>query len=461
MSQIPPQDLDAESAVLSAVMLEGAVDRVADILRPEHFYSQENGDIFRAACELATTYSQIDPITIKARLVASGKLRQDGAAYLMQLCDATPSVQHLEAHAQIVVDMWRRRQAIEVSRKTAAEGYGEIGDVQAWLDERERALFDVVHSKGDDGQSERLRDILHEEFRRIEQASERGGLVGISTGRRDLDKITGGLHRGDLTIIAGRPGMGKSALAADIAVSVACAVEDVGTREKPDVRNLAVQLFSLEMPREQLAMRMLCTEAEVDIGALRRNQIAPSDWSRITPSIETLSKVRVWINDVAGLSPLDLRAKVRRRMAECDRDGVRMGAIIVDYLQLMRGPTSKNGTREQEIGSISRSLKALAKELKVPVIALSQLSRNVEQRDDKRPQLSDLRESGAIEQDADNILFVYRHEYYDPDKATAKNKAELIMAKQRNGPTGTIFVRFDGRFTRFTDLDRNDWGYDS
>jgi replicative DNA helicase len=471
--RVPPHDLDAEAAVLSAILLSrDALDRVLEILKPEHFYSDANGRIYEAAQELAISGTPIDIISVASWLRDRERLAQiGGAAYLAQLADATPAVSHVSAHASVVYEKWRVRQLIATCQRVAAEGYGDVGVIQEFIDGAEQSIYELARTpQGTTTQP--IAQVLKAAFEQITAAAERGDrITGISTGYEKLDAKTAGLHDGDLTIVAARPGMGKTSFVLNLAVNVASprAVSAPGPGEaghgvERHEPGFGVAVFSLEMPREQLATRMVCSEGRVDLGRLRQGFLQPDDWRRLTEAASYLSSLPIWIDDTPALGILELRAKVRRIQAEYDRGpgagapGRRVGLVVVDYLQLMKGRDGVN-SREQEISEISRGMKQLAKELKVPVIALSQLNRAVETRTtkDKRPQLSDLRESGAIEQDADTIIFIYRDEYYNAETTNAKGIAELIISKQRNGPTGKVLVRFAASCTRFDNLAVGDY----
>ncbi|XXX74721.1 replicative DNA helicase [Sorangium sp. So ce134] len=471
--RVPPHDLDAEAAVLSAILLHrDALDRVLEILKAEHFYSEANSRIYEGAQELAAAGTPIDIVSVASWLRDRERLAQvGGAAYLAQLADATPAVAHVAAHARVVYEKWRVRQLIATCQRVAAEGYGDVGVVQEFIDGAEQAVYQLARTpQGTSTQP--IAQVLKAAFEQITAAAERGDrITGISTGFEKLDAKTAGLHDGDLSIVAARPGMGKTSFVLNLAVNVASprAVSSPG----PDHAGHGIErhdpgfgaaVFSLEMPREQLATRMVCSEGRVDVGKLRQGFLQPDDWRRLTEAASFLSTLPIWIDDTPAITLLELRAKVRRIQAEYDRppsegsSGRRVGLVVIDYLQLMKGRDGVS-SREQEISEISRGLKQLAKELKVAVIALSQLNRAVETRTtkDKRPQLSDLRESGAIEQDADNIIFIYRDEYYNPETTNHKGIAELIVAKQRNGPTGKVLTRFTSSCTRFDNLAPGDY----
>jgi replicative DNA helicase len=472
--RVPPHDLDAEAAVLSAVLLGGALDHVSEFLKPEHFYSDANGKIYEAAIQLALSSSPIDIVSVASYLRDRETLPQiGGPSYLAQLADATPAVAHIVAHAKVVYEKWRVRQLIANCQRIAAEGYGDVGVVQEFIDGAEQSVYELARS-AQSSSAQPIARVLKAAFEQITAAAERGDrITGIPTGYERLDAKTAGLHKGDLTIVAARPGMGKTSFVLNLAVNVASprtvtapgpGEEGYGLeRQEP---GYGVAVFSLEMPREQLATRMVCSEGRVDLGRLRQGFLQADDWRRLTESASYLSSLPIWIDDTPALGILELRAKVRRIQAEYNRMGSgagdsperRVGLVVIDYLQLMKGRDGVN-SREQEISEISRGLKQLAKELEVPVIALSQLNRAVETRTtkDKRPQLSDLRESGAIEQDADTIIFIYRDEYYNAETTNSKGIAELIISKQRNGPTGKILTRFTASCTRFDNLAPGDY----
>jgi replicative DNA helicase len=469
--RVPPHDLDAEGAVLSAILLEReALDKVVTILQPEHFYSEANRRVFEGAVELSTRGTPVDIVSVAGWLRDRDRLGQvGGSAYLAQLVDTVPSVAHVETYARMVKEKWRIRQLIAICQRVAAEGYGDVGEVQAFVDGAEQSVYEIARTP-EANSVQPIEPIIHSVFEQLERVAARGDqITGLTTGFKGLDDKTAGLHDGELTIIASRPGMGKTSLVLNMAVNVAAPrrIEvagddmgmDEGASEARETPGTGVAIFSLEMPREQLASRMVCAEARVDVGNMRKGQLLDRDWNNMTQAAALLYKLPIWIDDSPALNVLELRAKVRRLQAEFDRMqsdgrlGQRIGLVIIDYLQLMRASRQVQN-REQEISEISRGLKQLSKELHVSVIALSQLNRSVETRGtkDKRPQLSDLRESGAIEQDADNIIFLYREDYYDREAPEKRGLAELIVAKQRNGPTGRVKVRFDAQYTRFDNL---------
>ncbi len=467
---VPPQDLFAEAAVLSAIIVsKDAFDRVQEFLQPEHFYSDANRHIYEGVFALQAKGEPVDFVTVRGWLKDRNRLEQvGGSAYLAKLTDATPSIANVEAHARGIHAKWRLRRLIGACQRFAAEGYGDCGEVQDFIDRAEQSVFEIARTP--EGSRVRpVKDAIMGAFEILENAAKRGGQIsGIPSGFLELDRKCAGLHDGDVYIVAGRPGMGKTAFVLNIAVNVASPVRRSVDPADPygdqvETAGYGVVLFSLEMPREQLASRLLASEARVDVSRIRSGNLKTEDWNKLTDAANRLSRLPLWIDDSPALSMLDLRAKVRRLIAEIERgseDGPpasRLGLVVIDYLQLMQGRRDV-ASREQEISELSRGLKQLAKELRVPVLALSQLNRSVETRTtkDKRPQLSDLRESGAIEQDADTILFIYRDEYYFPE-SPEQGVAEIIIAKQRNGPTGKLNVRFTREFTRFDNLASDDY----
>jgi replicative DNA helicase len=466
--RVPPHDLEAEAAVLSAVMLDpSALDKVLEFLKAEHYYSEAHRRIFEAALELKQTGKPVDVVQVGSWLKDRDRLSQvGGSSYLTEVLNAAPVVANVASYGRIIHEKWRIRQLILTCQRVAAEGYIDYGDAQAFIDGAEQSVYNLARTQ--EGSSiERLREVVIKAFKKLNEAVKRGDrITGVSTGYERYDRKTAGLHDGDLTIIAARPGMGKTSFVLNVATNVASPKNreaalngTAGPPEKWEDEGTGVAVFSLEMPREQLANRMVCSEARVDVSKLRTGFLDRSDWERLTRAASFLTSLPVWIDDSPSLSLLELRAKVRRLQAEYDKvDDTgkkirRIGLVIIDYLQLMKGRDGAQ-SREQEISEISRGLKGLAKELQLPVIALSQLNRAVETRGDKskRPMISDLRESGAIEQDADNICFIYRDDYYNKEDSQERNIAELIIAKQRNGPTGTVKVRFESSYTRFDNL---------
>ncbi len=461
--RVPPHDLDAEAAVLSAVMLDpGALDRIVD-LKADHFYSESHRRIFEACLELKSHGSPVDVVQVASWLRDRQRLAQvGGMGYLAQILDAAPVVANVGAYGEIIREKFRVRQVILACQKVSAQGYGDYGDPQAFIDSAEQAIYNISRSSGKQT-VEKLLDVMKKSFKRLNDAVARGDrITGVSTGFDRFDRMTAGLHEGDLSIVAARPGMGKTSFVLNLAANVASpknreAASDPNQRWEEG--GVGAIIFSLEMPREQLANRLVCSEAKVDVSKMRTGFLTPQDWSKLTQAASFLGSLPIWIDDSSGLTLLELRAKVRRIQSEFEvrddegRKLKKIGLVIIDYLQLMKGRDGAQ-SREQEISEISRGLKQLAKELEVPVIALSQLNRAVETRSEKskRPLISDLRESGAIEQDADNIIFIYRDDYYNKEDSAEPGIAELIIAKQRNGPTGTAKVRFDKQWTRFDNL---------
>ena len=461
--RVPPNDLEAEAAVLSAVMLDpSALDKIVD-LKPEHFYSEAHRRVFEACLELRSSGTPVDVLQVGSWLKDRQRLAQvGGTQYLAQILDAAPVVANVAAYGRIIHEKYRIRQLILACQRVTATGYGDYGEPQAFIDGAEQAIYNIARTSTRTT-TERLLDVMKKSFQRLNDAVARGDrITGVPTGFDRYDRMTAGLHEGDLTIVAARPGMGKTSFVLNLAANVASPKgrEVAGDpSQRWEDAGVGVVVFSLEMPREQLANRMVCSEARVDVSKMRTGYLSPQDWSKLTQGASFLGSLPIWIDDSPGLSLIELRAKVRRLQSEFDlrdesgRKTRKLGLVVIDYLQLMKGRDGA-ASREQEISEISRGLKGLAKELEVPVIALSQLNRAVETRSEKskRPQISDLRESGAIEQDADNIVFIYRDDYYNREESTEPNIAELIIAKQRNGPTGTCKVRFDKQWTRFDNL---------
>lgn len=437
-----PQNMDAEATVLSDVMNTHSVDRVADIVKSEHFFSVTNGLIYQACLDLAESRQFIDVLTVADRLRGNEQLlRAGGAAYISSLSDATPTVSNVEAHAAIVFKLWRRRELVHRCMKIAVNGYGTVDDDDAFFDEAENWIHELSNERRG-GDILPLRDSITKAFEAIQAAAQRGSsITGTSTGFSKIDSVTSGMHAGDLWIVAGRPGMGKSAFVMDLAMSVAWP-------KAKDARGEPVAVFSLEMPREQIGTRLICGESRVGISQVRNNTLRDEDWSAITQASTTLAPLPIYIDDTAGMTLPAMRAQVRKVERIEKR---KVGLVIVDYLQLMGG-SDDAFSREQEVANLSRGLKRVAKEIHVPVVALAQLNRECEKRKPPRPQLADLRDSGSIEQDADNILLLYRDEYYNPQTTQLKGVAEVHVAKQRNGPTARIFLGFDGKCTRFFEL---------
>jgi len=433
LRRVPPHSIEAEESVIGGVLLDNtALDRALELLVPDDFYRDAHRKIMRAIIELNQRNEPVDLITLTDALKSRNELQEiGGAAYLADLTERVPTAANVAYYARIIKDKAILRQLIHTATDLTARSYETPGDVEGFLDEAEHRIYEIAERKTRPSFF-RLRDIVVESMKAVEQLYERRELVtGVPTGFVDLDRKTAGLQPSDLVIIAGRPSMGKTALALNVA-EYAALEADTG-----------VAIFSLEMSKEQLVLRMLCSEARVDQSKVRAGFAAERDYPKLAIAAERLSDAPIYIDDTPALSVLELRAKARRLKRDAD---AKLGLVIVDYLQLMRGPLTDN--REQEISGISRSLKALAKELSIPVVALSQLNRQVEQRADKKPVMADLRESGAIEQDADVIMFLYRPYVYDPKNAE-EGYAEVIIGKQRNGPTGIVPLTFFSEYTRF------------
>jgi len=435
--RIPPQNIEAEQCVLGGILIEaGALLKVIEILEPDDFYKESHGIIYSAIIDLFDRNEPQDLVSVHNELKRKGKLEAaGGAVYLAELTETVPVASNIDYYARIVRDKAILRRLIQKTSDIASMCYEEAEDVDDILEYAESAVFELSQSKIKQS-FHRLKDVIKDSIHKVEDLYEKKELItGVPSGFTDLDKLTAGFQPSDLIIIAGRPSMGKTAFALNIAQHAAV-VNDVPTA-----------IFSLEMSKEQLALRMLCSEAMVDAHKVRTGFLSRKDWPRLIGAAGSLSKAPLFIDDTPALSVLEMRAKARRLKSD---QGI--GLIIVDYLQLMQG-RSGSERREQEISEISRSLKAMAKELNVPVIALSQLNRKVEDRPNKRPQMSDLRESGAIEQDADVIAFIYRDEVYNRDENNPRRgKAEIIVAKQRNGPTGTVLLAFVGKYSSFGNL---------
>lgn len=436
-TQLPPQNIEVEQSILGAILLENeALPRSLEILRDESFfYRDSHRKIFAAIIDLFEKNQPVDVMTLNEQLKKKNQLEEVGGLdYLASLVASTPTAANIQYHSKIVKEKAILRKLISTSTEIHNRCYEDTEDIDELLDYAEKQIFDISENKISPS-FVNISQVVNESFITIEKLFERKELVtGLPTGFTDFDNKTAGLHPSDLIIVAGRPSMGKTAFCMNIAAHI-------GVNKKK-----TIAIFSLEMSREQLVIRMLCSEARINAGKVRTGYLSKSDWPDLTRAAGLLSESSIFIDDSPAQSVLDIRAKARRLQAE--RKGLDL--IIVDYLQLMRS-RGKVENRQQEISDITRSLKALAKELKLPVIAISQLSRAPEQRTDRKPQLSDLRESGAIEQDADLVIFVYREEFY---KETPENQgvAEIVIGKQRNGPTGMIPLAFFKEYTRFDNL---------
>ncbi len=468
-----PHNLDAERGLLGAILIDNrAMEKVSDYLRSGHFMAGQHGLVYDA-CERLIERGQIaDPITLKRYFEQQESLAEiGGPAYLAELAAGAPTVINAEAYGRIVYDLAIKRELITIGRDIVEQAYeAEIDDpADRQIELAEESLFQLAETGSHDRGFQPFKEAVTSAIKMAEIAHKReGGLAGITTGFIDLDKMLGGLHRSDLLILAARPAMGKSSLAANIAYNAACT-----WLETQGEQGAVVGLFSLEMSGEQLASRIISEQTEISSDKMRKGEVPNDEFPRLAAAAQKLSKTPIFIDDTPALTVGALRTRARRLKRTHD-----LGLIIVDYLQLLQGSSgSRNDGRVQEVSEITRGLKTLAKELDVPVLALSQLSRQVENRDDKRPHLADLRESGSIEQDADVVMFIYREEYYlekaDPQQrqdedgakftqrlanwedrmSKVRNLADVIIAKQRHGPVGTVTMQFTGEFTRFSDYD--------
>ncbi len=435
----PPHSIEAEQAILGGLMLENqAWDKISLTLCEADFYRSEHRVLFRAMVSLAHKNQPFDLVTLVDHLKAMHDLEDAGGeTYLFELASNTPSIANVSAYADIVREKSVQRQLISVATDIADAAYNPgAREVSELLDYAESRVFAIAEQTASDGGPEVIKSVLERAVDRIDALYHSGdSITGLATGLTDLDELTSGLQRSDLVIVAGRPSMGKTTLVMNMAEHAAIK----GTQP--------VLVFSMEMPSDSLAMRMMSSLGRIDQHRIRTGKLDDDDWPRVTSAVHMLSESSLFIDDTAALSPAEMRARARRVMKEHGQ----LALIVVDYLQLMKVPGFKADNRTAEISEISRSLKSLAKELNVPVVALSQLNRSLEQRQDKRPLMSDLRESGAIEQDADVICFIYRDEVYNEDSPD-KGCAEIIIAKQRNGPIGKVRVAFLGKYTRFEDL---------
>ncbi|MBN2655315.1 MAG: replicative DNA helicase [Nitrospirae bacterium] len=435
--KLPPQNLEAEQSVLGAIMLDSeALPKAIEILEEEDFYKESHRKIFRAAAELFNKGEAIDLITVTDLLRRNNEIDSvGGVAYLSQIINSIPTAANVRYHARIIREKALLRALIRTATQISTKVYEDSNDADEMVDYAEKMIFDIADKRTKTSFYE-MKGIIKDTFKLIESLyQKKDAITGVPSGYKDIDELTSGFQPGDLIIIGARPGMGKTSFALNIAQHVAL------ENKEP------VAIFSLEMSKEQLALRMLCSESMVDSSRVRKGFISKEDWPKLTNAGGRLAEAPLFIDDSAAISVLEVRAKSRRLKME--HGGLSM--VIVDYLQLMRGRGNFE-RREQEISDISRSLKELAKDLKVPVIALSQLNRAVENRGDRRPTLADLRESGAIEQDADVIMFLYRDEVYNKNNPASRGKAEVIIAKQRNGPTDVVNLTFLADSTRFVDF---------
>ncbi|MDU0810790.1 MAG: replicative DNA helicase [Burkholderia sp.] len=436
--KVPPHSLEAEQSVLGGLLLDNSAwDRIADFLSKSHFYRYDHRLIYEYIGHLIASMRPADVITVYEILTTSGKADEiGGLAYLNILAQNTPSAANIRRYAEIVRDRAVLRRLVSVADEISSNAFNPQGrEVRQLLDEAEAKVLSIAEDsiRGSQGFLD-VGQLLTKVIKRIDKlyhAANPNDITGTPTGFIDLDKMTSGMHGGELIIVAGRPSMGKTALSMNIGEYVA--IE----------HGLPVAVFSMEMPGTQLVMRMLGSVGRLDQHRIRTGRLTDEDWSKLTEAIKKMSEAQIFIDETGSLNPIELRSRARRLARQCDK----LGLIIVDYLQLMIG-SSHGENRATEISEISRSLKSLAKELDVPIIALSQLNRALEQRPNKRPLMSDLRESGAIEQDADLILFIYRDEVYNPDSLN-KGTAEIIIGKQRNGPIGPVRLTFLGQYTKF------------
>lgn len=434
-NRIPPQNLEAEQAVLGAILLDGdALVTAMERINSDDFYRTAHQLIFEAMIEIAEANEPVDLVTLTARLQDKQQLEDvGGLSYLSELANAVPTAANIDYYAQIVEEKSMLRRLIRAATQIVSNGYTGGEEVGQLLSDAEQRIQEISQRRSGGG-FVAIRDVLMEVFDKVEFLyTNKGSSTGIKSGFHDLDKMTSGFQRSDLIIVAARPSVGKTAFSLNIA-------QNVGVREKE-----TVAIFSLEMGAAQLVQRMICAEANVDAGRIRTGFLEPDDWEKLTMAIGSLSEANIYIDDSPSVTVADIRAKCRRLQKEKG-----LGMILIDYLQLIQG-RGRGDNRQQEVSEISRTLKQIARELNVPVIALSQLSRGVEQRQDKRPMMSDLRESGSIEQDADIVAFLYRDDYYNQD-TEKKNIIEIIIAKQRNGPVGTVELAFLKNYNKFVSL---------
>ena len=438
LGKIPPHDIEAEQAILGSMLIDkDAVIDAMEVLRPEDFYREDNKYVYQAMVNLYNKAEPIDIITVKSELMSIQKFEAiGGMEYLAILPDKVPLVSNADKYIKIIEEKSILRKLIKAADDIQGMGYSQNEEIDTVVDQAEKMIFNIMQGKNQKGFTV-IKDVLVETFAELEKLyNQKEAITGVPTGFADLDYKTAGLHSSDLVLVAARPAMGKSAFALNIATNAAINAK------------VPVAIFNLEMSKSQLVNRMLCSEAMVDSNKVRTGKIDEEDWIKLATALGPLSEAPIYIDDTPGISVAEIRAKCRKLKLEKN-----IGLIVIDYLQLIQGSGKRNSSREQEISEISRSLKILAKELEVPVIALSQLSRAAEARQDHRPMLSDLRESGAIEQDADIVVFLYRDDYYNPD-SEKKNIAEVIMAKHRAGSTGTVELLWMGSYTKFVNLDK-------
>ncbi|MCC3378470.1 replicative DNA helicase [Paenibacillus farraposensis] len=437
--RIPPQNLEAEQAVLGSILLQSeALITAMERVQTEDFYDKAHQMIYEAMIELGESGQPIDLVTLTSKIQDKGQLEDiGGVSYLAKLAHGVPTAANVDYYAQIIEEKAMLRRLIRTATQIVSEGYSNGEDVAGMLSDAERKIMEISNGRSGSGFIA-IRDVVMEVFDRVEMLHQnRGNTTGIPSGFVDLDKMTAGFQRNDLIIVAARPSVGKTAFALNIAQNVAVRAKET------------VAIFSLEMSAAQLVQRMICAEANLDANVMRTGEFkGDDDWAKLTMGIAALSEAEIYIDDTPGVTVADIRAKCRRLKAEKG-----LGMIVIDYLQLIHGRGKAGENRQQEVSEISRTLKQIARELEVPVIALSQLSRGVEQRQDKRPMMSDLRESGSIEQDADIVAFLYRDDYYNQE-TEKKNIIEIIIAKQRNGPVGTVELVFLKNYNKFANYER-------
>ena len=438
LGKVPPHDLEAEQAIIGSMLTDrDAVISAIEILKEEDFYREDNKAIYTAILNLYNRAEPIDIITVKSELESMGKFEQvGGLEYLAELPEKVPTTANAMKYIKIVEEKSTLRRLIKTANEIIELGYSPTEDVEDIMEGAEKKIFNILQEKNQKGYAP-IKDVLVESFTKLEELYNRKQhITGVPSGFTELDYRTAGFHGSELILIAARPAMGKTAFALNIATNAAVKA------------NVPVAVFSLEMSKEQLVNRILCSESMVDSNKVRTGKLEEDDWTKLAGAIGPLSEAEIFIDDTPGINITEIRAKCRKLKLEKN-----IGMVVIDYLQLIQGSNKRGGSREQEISEISRSLKILAKELDVPVIALSQLSRAAEQRPDHRPMLSDLRESGAIEQDADIVMFLYRDDYYNQD-SEKKDIAEIIIAKHRGGSTGTVELLWLGSYTKFVNLER-------
>ena len=438
LGKVPPHDLEAEQAIIGSMLTDkDAVISAIEVLKEQDFYREDNKAIYSAILNLYNRSEPIDIITVKSELESMGKFEQvGGLEYLAELPEKVPTTANAMKYIKIVEEKSTLRSLIKTANEIIELGYNPTEEVEEIMEGAEKKIFNIMQAKNTKGYTP-IKDVLVDSFTQLEELYNRKQhITGVPSGFTELDYRTAGFHGSELILIAARPAMGKTAFVLNIATNASVKAK------------VPVAVFSLEMSKEQLVNRILCSEAMVDSNKVRTGKLEENDWTKLAGAIGPLSEAEIYIDDTPGINIMEIRAKCRKLKLEKN-----IGMVVIDYLQLIQGSGKRGGSREQEISEISRSLKILAKELNVPVIALSQLSRAAEQRPDHRPMLSDLRESGAIEQDADIVMFLYRDDYYNQD-SEKKDIAEVIIAKHRGGSTGTVELLWLGSYTKFVNLER-------